>query len=145
MEHTFRSDCPINFALEVFGDKWSLLIVRDIVFAGKNTYNEFLDSEEKIATNILSNRLKMLEERGIIKKEYDPARKTRSKVVYKLTQEGSGLIPILVEIMLWSERQRPVDETAHAFIERAKQDKSAFIEELQQALASSDTDLSAQK
>lgn len=134
MEHVFRSSCPINFALEIFGDKWSLLIVRDIVFAGKNTYNEFLESEEKIATNILSSRLKMLEEMGIIEKHYDPTRKTKTKVVYKLTKRGSDLIPVLVEIMLWSGRQGSVDEVAQAHIEKAQRDKPAFIRELYQNL-----------
>ena len=132
MEHVCRSDCPISFALEIFGDKWSLLIVRDIIFAEKNTYNEFLESDEKIATNILSSRLKMLEEVGIIEKQYDPTRKTRSKALYKLTQRGADLIPILVEIMLWSAKQHPVDEVAQAIIDKAKQDKTALIEELRQ-------------
>lgn len=134
-EHIYRSDCPINFALEIFGDKWSLLIVRDIVFVGKNTYKQFLDSEENIATNILSTRLKTLEEMGIIQKHYDPTRKTKTKVVYGLTQRGAELIPILVEIMLWSAAQRPVDEIAQAHIDKARQDKAAFIEELRQRVS----------
>jgi DNA-binding HxlR family transcriptional regulator len=132
MEHVCRSDCPISFALEIFGDKWSLLIVRDIIFAKKNTYNEFLESDEKIATNILSSRLKMLEETGIIEKRYDPTRKTRSKALYKLTQRGTDLIPILVEIILWSAEQHPVDDVAQAIVDKAKQDKPALIEELRQ-------------
>lgn len=133
MDQTCRSDCPINFAVEIFGDKWSLLIVRDMIFADKKTYNEFLESKEKIATNILSSRLKMLEERGIIRKDYDPSRKTKTKVVYRLTQEGLDLIPILVEIMLWSGRQRSTDEIAQALIEKAKRDKPALIKELYQS------------
>lgn len=130
MKHEFRSDCPINFGLEIFGDKWSLLIVRDIIFADKITYNDFLESKEKIATNILSNRLKSLEEAGIIKKHYDPTRKTRTKVIYGLTKRGAELIPVLIEIMLWSKNQRELDEKASVILAKAEQDKQALIEEL---------------
>jgi len=133
MEHKFRSGCPINFAIEIFGDKWSLLIVRDIVFAGKKTYNEFLESEEKIATNILSKRLKMLEEMGILAKRYDATRKTKTKITYTLTERGADLIPILVEIMLWTSKQRTVDELAQSIVDRAKRDKPAPIDELRQS------------
>lgn len=132
MKHEFRSDCPINFGLEIFGDKWSLLIVRDIIFADKTTYNDFLESNEKIATNILSNRLKSLEEAGIIKKHHDPTRKTKTKIVYGLTKRGAELIPILIEIMLWSGKQRELDEDARIIVAKAEQDKQALIEELYQ-------------
>jgi DNA-binding HxlR family transcriptional regulator len=132
MEYAFRSDCPINFALEIFGDKWSLLIVRDIVFANKATYGDFLESNEKIATNILSSRLKRLEETGIIEKRHDSTRKTRTKVIYGLTQRGAELIPILIELMLWSGKQRELDEDARTIIDKAKQDKQALIKELHQ-------------
>jgi len=132
MEHVFRSDCPINFALEIFGDKWSLLIVRDIVFANKTTYSDFLESNEKIATNILSSRLKRLEETGIIEKRHDSTRKTKTKVTYGLTQRGAELIPVLIEIMLWSGKQREMDDEAQAIIDKAKQDKQVLISELRQ-------------
>ncbi|HEY0594035.1 MAG TPA: helix-turn-helix domain-containing protein, partial [Thermoanaerobaculia bacterium] len=97
-----RSHCPVNFGLEAFGDKWSLLILRDIVFRGKRTYGEFLKSEEGIATNILASRLAMLEEQGILAKRPDPddARKDR----YALTEKGLDLIPVLFEITLWSAK-----------------------------------------
>ncbi|HEY0787832.1 MAG TPA: helix-turn-helix domain-containing protein [Thermoanaerobaculia bacterium] len=97
-----RSHCPVNFGLEAFGDKWSLLILRDIVFRGKRTYGEFLKSEEGIATNILASRLAMLEEQGILEKRPDPddARKDR----YALTEKGLDLIPVLFEITLWSAK-----------------------------------------
>lgn len=97
-----RSHCPVNFGLEAFGDRWSLLILRDIVFRGKRTYGEFLKSEEGIATNILASRLATLEEAGILKKRPDPddARKDR----YLLTEKGLDLIPVLFEIMVWSAR-----------------------------------------
>jgi DNA-binding HxlR family transcriptional regulator len=133
MKHDLRSDCPVNFSLEVFGDKWSLLIVRDMIFSGKRTYNEFLESNEKIATNILSSRLKMLEEVGIIQKHRDPARKTKTKFVYLLTPMGFDLIPLFVEIILWGGRYLPEGSSAQAIIDKARRDKPAFIHELRSA------------
>lgn len=100
-----RSYCPINFALESFGDLWSLLIIRDIVYFGKKTYGEFLNSDEKIATNILANRLLRLEQQGILEKKTDPADKRRE--VYALTDKGLGLIPILLEMASWSAQYDP--------------------------------------
>ena len=76
-----KSDCPINFALELFGDRWTFLIVRDMMFKGKHYYGEFLQSEEKIATNILADRLSLLELSGIVVKSVDPAH--ASKFIYK--------------------------------------------------------------
>jgi DNA-binding HxlR family transcriptional regulator len=95
-----RSNCPVNFGLENFGDKWSLLIVRDIVFWGKKTYGDFLSSDEGIATNILAARLMQMEENGILKKTPHPTDKRRD--VYLLTEKGMDLIPLLIEIVAWS-------------------------------------------
>jgi DNA-binding HxlR family transcriptional regulator len=95
-----RSNCPVNFGLETFGDKWSLLIVRDIVFWGKKTYGEFLRSDEGIATNILASRLEQMVANGILKREPHPT--DRRKDHYSLTEKGLELIPLLVEIVAWS-------------------------------------------
>ncbi len=97
-----RSDCPISCSLDVFGDKWSLLIIRDIMLRGKVSYSEFLKSEEKIATNILVNRLKVLERENIISKKVSPVNK--SKFIYSLTKKGVDLLPIVIEIMDWGAR-----------------------------------------
>lgn len=97
-----RSHCPINFYLEIFGDKWTLLVLRDIVFRGKHTYGEFLKSEEGFATNILAARLELLEDEGVLKKIADPSDARRSK--FTLTEKGLDLIPILFEMMVWSEK-----------------------------------------
>ena len=97
-----RSDCPLNFGLEIFGDKWSLLIIRDLMFFGKRYYNEFLDSAEDISTNILADRLAMLEKVKIIHKRRDKDHK--QKLVYSLTQKGIDLVPVIIEIGLWSEK-----------------------------------------
>lgn len=94
-----RSDCPINFSLELIGDRWSLLIVRDIVFAGKKTFNDFLYSDEHIARNILSSRLRSLTDMGIINKNPHPYDKR--KEVYSLTDKGKDLIPVLYALSVW--------------------------------------------
>ncbi|WP_295119508.1 helix-turn-helix domain-containing protein [uncultured Chitinophaga sp.] len=95
-----RSDCPLNFGLEIFGDKWTLLIVRDLLFFGKRYYNEILSSEEGISTNILADRLLMLEHEKIIKKTKDKEHK--QKVVYSLTEKGTDLLPVILSIGEWS-------------------------------------------
>jgi DNA-binding HxlR family transcriptional regulator len=106
-----RSYCPVNLMLEVFGDKWSLVIIRDIMFAGKRYFRELLQSEEKIASNILTDRLVLLEREGIISKAGDPAHK--QKFIYSLTAKGIDLLPVLVEIGAWSIRHKPVDLKKH--------------------------------
>jgi len=103
----YRSRCPINLTLEVFGDKWSLVIIRDIMFEGKRHFRELLQSEEKIASNILTDRLNMLEREGIISKSPDPEHK--QKVIYSLTAAGIDLVPIIIEIGAWSLKHRSVD------------------------------------
>ena len=106
-----RSHCPINLTLEVFGDKWSLIIIRDIMFNGKRYFRELLHSEEKIATNILTDRLAMLEKEGIISKADDPDHK--QKYIYSLTAKGIDVLPIMVEIGGWSIKHKPVDVKKH--------------------------------
>jgi DNA-binding HxlR family transcriptional regulator len=101
-QKTLRSHCPINFGLETFGDKWSLLILRDIIFRGKKTYGDFLKSEEGFSTNILATRLEHLEEEGLLKKKTDPVDGRKSS--YVLTEKGLDLIPLLFELMLWSAK-----------------------------------------
>src|SRR4029079_5008303 len=88
------SDCPVNFAVESLGDKWSLVIVRDMIFWGKKTYGDFLKADEQIATNILADRLAFLEKEGIISKSPDPADKR--KEIYRVTERGIDLIPMLL-------------------------------------------------
>lgn len=99
----YRSNCPVNFGLEAFGDRWSLLIIRDIIFWGKKTYSDFLRSDEQIATNILAARLASLEEAGIVFRTAHPTDKRKD--VYGLTTRGLDLIPLMVEIISWSGKQ----------------------------------------
>jgi DNA-binding HxlR family transcriptional regulator len=126
-----RSDCPISCSLDVFGDKWSLLIIRDIMLRGKMSYSEFLGSEEKIASNILVSRLNSLEEEKILVKEVSPANK--SKYIYSLSQKGADLLSIVIEIMDWGAKYNkncPRKELG----QRIKKDKAGVIRELSEAL-----------
>jgi DNA-binding HxlR family transcriptional regulator len=100
-----RSACPINFALEEFGDIWSLLIVRDILFFDKKTYGEFLSSREGISTNILASRLSQLLEKGILRRTADKS--DGRKDIYELTQKGLDLYPVMLQMILWSAKYDP--------------------------------------
>ena len=122
-----RSECPVGCSLDIFGDKWSLLIIRDLMFAKQCTYGDFLKAEEGIATNILAARLLHLEEHGLIEKLDHPDRK--AKVLYKLTEKGIALLPIMVEINLWAEKYFPVPEDKKAMLKAVKKDKVGFIKD----------------
>ena len=100
-----RSHCPVNFGLEAFGDRWALLIVRDIVFRGKRTFGDFLKAEEGWATNILATRLEHLVGVGILAKAEDGGDGRKS--LYTLTEKGLDLIPLIFEMVLWSARYDP--------------------------------------
>lgn len=121
-----RSECPINYALEYLGDKWTLLVIRDLVFEGKRFFKEILDSKEGIATNILSDRLKRLESLGVIASR--PYEKQRKYKVYSLTEKGVDLIPILVEIIMWSSKHKDGLNVSPEFLARLKENKAEVIE-----------------
>lgn len=104
-----RSGCPINLTLEVLGDKWSLLVIRDMIFGNRRHFRELLtNSEEGIASNVLADRLQTLVEQGIITKSDDPTH--RQKVLYSLTERGIQLVPVLAQIGSWGRRFLPVSE-----------------------------------
>ena len=124
----YRSDCPISTALDIFGDKWSLLIVRDMVFKSMSTYGDFLNGGEKIATNILADRLTMLEAGGIIAKQKHP--ESKAKILYTLTPKGIDLVPALVEIIAWSEKYHEVHPQAKQFAKQLRKDKVALIKQI---------------
>lgn len=100
-----RSYCPINLSLEIFGDAWTLLVLRDIMFAGKRHFRELLQSDERIASNILADRLARLVEHGVLTKGGDPTHK--QKAIYTLTEKGIALLPIVVQIGAWGSRWVP--------------------------------------
>lgn len=127
-----RSDCPISSTLDFLGDKWSLLVIRDIMFFGKNTFGDFMESDEKIATNILADRLSMLEYVGILTKKEHP--ESRAKYFYKLTSKGIDLMPILLEIIAWSDKYSDIPKEAQIFARRIKKDRSVLIKEISSSL-----------
>jgi DNA-binding HxlR family transcriptional regulator len=119
-----KSHCPVNFALESFGDPWSLLIVRDIVFWGKHTYGEFLASREGISTNVLATRLAHLEEKGIIEKcDCEDKRKD----LYVLTDRGLELIPMLLEMSRWSLESDSESDASRVFVEKVCADREGMF------------------
>lgn len=102
-----RSGCPINLSLEVLGDSWSLIVIRDIMFGNRRHYRQLLNqSEEGIASNILSDRLKRLTANGLITKEQDPAHRQRQ--IYSLTEQSVQLVPVLVQLGAWGRKFLPV-------------------------------------
>jgi DNA-binding HxlR family transcriptional regulator len=119
-----RSGCPISTALEVLGDSWSLLIVRDLMFKGLHTFNEFLNAGEGIASNILSERLARLMSAGIITRRRDPRDARRH--IYQLSEKGIDLAPSLVEIVLWSARYEDTDAPEHVLHEM-RADRERFL------------------
>ena len=123
-----KSDCPINFALEVFGDRWTFLIVRDLMFKGKHYYGEFLQMEEKIATNILADRLSLLEEAGIVSRTIDEAH--NSKKIYKLTEKGIDMLPVLAEVILWSAKHDKQTAADVKFVRKAKKNREGLFVEI---------------
>lgn len=128
-----RSDCPISRTLDILGDKWTLLILRDIVFKGYNYYNEFLSSEEGIATNILANRLKLLEERQILKAQQVTNTKynrLKARKEYKLTKIGIGLVPVILEMLVWGSRYDETTKVETTFFDKYLSDKEAVTNEI---------------
>ena len=128
----FRSHCPTNYALEHFGDKWSLLIIRDLMFKGKRHYNEFFESDERVSTSVLGSRLKSLEETGIIKSGKDYIKKSRIK--YSLTKKGIALLPLMIEMILWSGEFDLQTAAGKEFLNKAKNKRSDLISSIKRKL-----------
>ncbi|BFO67181.1 winged helix-turn-helix transcriptional regulator [Chryseobacterium sp. KCF3-3] len=129
-----RSDCPISCSLEIWGDKWSLLIIRDLMLKKECTYGDFLKADEKIATNILATRLQNLLDHGIIDKKDHPDNKL--KILYFLTQKGIDLIPVIVEINLWGDQYLTIPDDRKKLLEEIKKDKEGFIKRAKTYLSS---------
>jgi DNA-binding HxlR family transcriptional regulator len=120
-----KSHCPVNFALEVIGDTWSLLIVRDIAFWGKSTFREFLKSEESISSNILASRLESLERNDILSKAPHPT--DGRKEVYSLTEKGLDLVPILLELSGWSEKYDAETTAPRDYVAAVRADRNTMF------------------
>ena len=135
MEHNSkdcRSNCPINYLLELVGDKWTLLVIRDLMFKEKRYFGEFLQSDEKISTNILANRLQNLEAHGLIEKAMDE--NNRSKIIYGLTAKGKDLLPMMLEITQWSSKYDALTNTPPDFQQALKKDKAGLASTLRKGL-----------
>ncbi|MFO1329040.1 MAG: helix-turn-helix domain-containing protein [Rubrivivax sp.] len=124
-----RSGCPISIALELLGDAWSLLIVRDLMFKDRRTYNDFLGGGEGIASNILADRLRRLEAAGLIEKRRDP--QDARRFLYRLSAKGMDLAPVLVELVIWSARHERTDAPP-AVVRSMRTDRRAFIAAVRQ-------------
>ncbi len=127
-----RSNCPISFSLDYLGDKWVLLIIRDIIFSKKVNFKDFLNADEGIATNVLTDRLKMLETHHFIRSFKDKELKTRK--VYELTQKGKDLVPYLLEMMIWSNKYGKFNaedsKALNVFVTAVKKDRQGIIDRL---------------
>jgi DNA-binding HxlR family transcriptional regulator len=122
-----RSGCPVSISLERFGDRWSLLIIRDLMVRGLRSFKEFKESGEKIATNILANRLARLEESGIITAEAVDTDGRR--VNYRLTEKGIELAPVLLELLIWGARHGE-SGAPYAFIAKLENDREQVLAEV---------------
>ena len=126
----YRSHCPINYTQEVLGDRWSLLIIRDMLFQNKHYYNEFLKSDEKISTNILADRLAKLEQNGIINSRWDE--QNLSKKIYTLSAKGIDLMPILFEMIEWGMKYNDRTIVPPEFKKQLQADKPGFLQLMMQ-------------
>jgi DNA-binding HxlR family transcriptional regulator len=127
-----KSDCPIHFALEVFGDAWTLLIIRDLMFKGRTTYTDFLRAEEGIATNVLADRLLRLEEDGLVEKDGGGERLGARS--YRLTAKGIDLLPVMLDIIAWSAKHDPKTAADKGFVRRLQRDRGGLETELRAGL-----------
>lgn len=133
-ETEFRSSCALSCSLDLIGDRWSLLILRDMILFQKKTFKEFLASDEKIATNILSDRLAKLQERDLIVKSNHP---DNNKVyLYNLTKVGAGLIPVIVEFLVWFHKNSDnynfiIPESRKFIRQEYEQDREGLIKKIE--------------
>ena len=127
--------CPIRFGLGVFGDRWSLLIIRDMMFRGSTRFQDFLDADEGISTNILSDRLSRLEAQQIISRQKDPA--DGRQVLYELTDKGKDLLPVMLVVIGWAEKHDPETHVSREFAERIRTDLFGVRDQMLDAMEKS--------
>ena len=128
-----KSNCPISYSLDLFGDRWTLLVLRDLILWGKTRFAEFQNSDEKIASNILSDRLRRLEERGIVDIEKDPT-DARQKI-YTATEKGLSLTPVLLEIAAWGASHDPNTGAPEDFAADFYADRDAYYSDHRDRIA----------
>ncbi|MHB1021588.1 MAG: winged helix-turn-helix transcriptional regulator [Acidobacteriaceae bacterium] len=121
-----RSGCPVSISLEIFGDRWSLLILRDLMVRGFQTFKQFQESGEGIATNILAERLRRLEESGILSREAEPTDGRRTN--YRLTEKGIDLAPVLLELLIWGARHEETGVPCEFIVQMAQNREQVLAE-----------------
>jgi DNA-binding HxlR family transcriptional regulator len=126
-----RSNCPIACALDLIGDKWTLVVLRDLIMARKRYFQELVEGKEGIATNILASRLKLLEAAGLVTRRADPAQARR--VIYAPTAKALDLLPVLIELMRWSMKYNSGSAAPAHFMRRLAGDRDGFIADLRAA------------
>lgn len=122
------SGCPVRFGMSQFGDKWSFLIIRDLMFKGRKYYHEFIEAGEGISTNVLATRLADLESNGIVNKSRDPIK--GSRFIYTLTEKGIELMPMMLAMIDWAEKFDPVTEVPKGFIKELRDDPGKLQQEI---------------
>lgn len=122
-----RSGCPVSISLENFGDRWSLLIIRDMMVRGFRTFQQFEQSGEGIATNILADRLRKLEATGIVSSEREPT--DRRRVNYRLTEKGIDLAPVVLDLLVWGTRHLATG-APNAVVEKMEKNREAVLAEV---------------
>jgi len=120
--------CPVAYGMDIFGDRWTLLIIRDMILLGKKRFGDFLDAEENIATNILADRLKHLEAEGIVDRAQDP--ENRRSYIYSLTRKGLALTPVVLEIIRWSGGHLKMNKARKALFKRIDTERDRLIAEI---------------
>ncbi|MBX3531549.1 MAG: helix-turn-helix transcriptional regulator [Rhizobiaceae bacterium] len=126
-----RSDCPIGFTLDIFGDRWSLLILRDVLTRAKSRFREFA-AEERIATNVLAERLERLEGAGLLTRANDPS--DARQFVYRPTRAAIDLLPVVVEMAYWGAMHDPETGAPREFVEAYEADRQALLAGMRAAL-----------
>lgn len=130
------SGCPVAFGLDTFGDRWTLLVIREMMLHGKSTYSDFLEIDEGISTNILADRLKHLESEGIIEKIRDP--ENGRSFIYSLTRKGADLAPVLMEIIRWSGKHDARTLARKSVFNRIKRDPKGTEADMRRGAANLD-------
>ena len=130
LEKSKWNGCPIRYSAEIIGDKWTFLILRDVMFRGKNSYKAFLQSSEKISTNILADRLSKLEGHGLLKKQQDS--NNRKQYIYTLTQKGEDLIPVMFGYFEWALKYDEQTFLSEKIVDSMKNDSKSMIEKFQE-------------
>lgn len=130
--HKPRSECPITNVLDIVGDRWTLIVVRDMLLLGKHEYREFLEGPDGIATNILTDRLKRLSCAGIVQSMPHPENKTRK--FYYLTERGKQLLPLMIEMIIWGATHLSTVRVPPRLLYKIKKNREQFVRDTLQAI-----------